>query len=61
MSDWYDKAKKEFMRDLYFNAEVSPEDAQKVYSYLVNVGLIDYDVEKECLYDIYAEDEEIDE
>ena len=58
MSDWYDKALEEFMIDLHLFNSVSPEDAKKIYSYLVNEGLIDYDVEKEYLYDNYVEEQE---
>lgn len=59
-SDWFDTAKEEFMIDLALFNSVSQEDAQKIYSYLVNVGLIDYDVEKEFLFDQYTELEEED-
>lgn len=58
MADWYDNAKKEFMLDLWTFTETDPEAAQKIYSYLVNEGLIDYDIEKEYLYDNYAEEDE---
>lgn len=55
--DWYTTARKEFMLDLWFGAEVSPEDAERVYTYLSNVGLIDYDIEKEYLWENYVEEE----
>lgn len=58
MADWYDNAKKEFMLDLWTFTETDPETAQKIYSYLVNEGLIDYDIEKEYLYDNYVEEDE---
>jgi len=58
--DWYTKARNDFMQDLWSFNEVSPEDAQTIYSYLVNVGLIDYDVEKDFLWDEYVEDEDKD-
>lgn len=58
MSDWYDKAYEEFMYDGPLFSEVSPEDFKKVYSFLSNEGLIDYDTEKDYLYDKYTEDEE---
>ena len=48
------------MQDLWSFNEFSPEDAQTIYSYLVNVGLIDYDVEKDFLWDEYVEDEDKD-
>lgn len=58
MADWYDTAKKEFMLDLWTFTETTPEAAEKIYAYLVNEGLIDYDIEKEFLYDNYVEDGE---
>jgi len=54
MSDWYDKAYEEFMQDLWSFNSVSPEDAKKIYGYLSDIGLIDYDNEKEYLYDNYV-------
>lgn len=58
--DWYKPAREEFMKDLWLFTNVTPEAAQNVYSYLVNEGLIDYDAEKEYLYDNYVEEEERD-
>ena len=56
--DWYTKARKEFLFDLFVNTETTTfEDAEKVYLYLVRVGLIDYDIEKEFLYDEYVDGE----
>lgn len=61
MSDWYDKAYEEFMFDGPLFSEVTPEAFKKVYAFLANEGLIDYDVEKEYLYDNYVEDEDTEE
>lgn len=58
MSDWYDKALEEFKIDGYLASEVSPEEFNRVYAFLSNVGLIDYDVEKEYLYNEYTEGED---
>jgi len=58
MKDWYETALKELMFDLYIAAEVTPEQAQRVYTALSKMGLIDYDLEKEYLYDAYVEDNE---
>ena len=56
--DWYSISRKEFLFDLWVNTETTPEDAEKIYAYLVNQGLIDYDIEKEYLYDNYVEEED---
>ena len=58
MADWYDTAKKEFMLDLWTFTETTSEAAEKIYAYLVNEGLIDYDIEKEFLYDNYVEEDD---
>lgn len=58
MSDWYDKALKEFMFDGPLFSEVTVESFEKVYNFLRNEGLVDYDVEREYLYDNYVEDED---
>lgn len=55
--DWYSTALDEFMLDLWTFTDADPETAKRVYSYLVNEGLIDYDVEKDYLYDNYVEEE----
>lgn len=54
--DWYDTAMKEFMFDLAHFNDVLPAHAKKIYSYLVNEGLIDYDVEKEYLWEKYVDE-----
>lgn len=60
MADWYDTAKKEFMLDLWTFTGTDPEQSEKIYAYLFNEGLIDYDIEKEYLCDNYAEEEDND-
>lgn len=56
MADWYDTALKEFKQDLWTFNEVAPEAADKIYNYLCEIGLIDYDTEKEYLWDNYADE-----
>lgn len=58
MSDWYSRARQEFLYDLALFNDVTPEVAQKIYSYLFNEGVVDYDIEKEYLYDNYVEEDE---
>lgn len=50
-NDWYDKQLNQLHQTI---SEVTGTDLNKVkeiYSYLVEVGLIDYDVEKELFWD----------
>lgn len=54
--DWFDKAYEEFVGfDLAVDAEVSPEDSKAVFRSLVNFGLIDYDTQKEFLWEEYGQ------
>lgn len=55
--DWYDKAYKELIEDIQYSTGLTADAIMRVYSYLSNVGLIDYDIEKEFLYNTYVEGE----
>ena len=57
MADWYEKALKEFIFDLAYENELTEHQAKTAYSWLVNKGMIDYDVEKDILFDLYVEDD----
>jgi hypothetical protein len=57
-TDWYEKAYNQFLDDIAFETAVHVTNVQSVYSYLVNVGLIDYDMEKDFLYEEYVDDED---
>jgi hypothetical protein len=59
-SDWYDKAKKELLETLsgIVSANDTPEEsARAVYSYLSEIDMIDYDIEKEVLWDQFCDEE----
>lgn len=56
--DWYNKALEEFMTDAVIDTGVKRYDIEAVYNYLCNIGLVDYDIEKEFLYNTYVEDDE---
>lgn len=53
MSDWFDRGVHQLHWDCSVETEVPVEDVKKIYSYLAEVGLIDYDVEKEVVWDLY--------
>jgi len=57
MSDWYDAGKAEYMRDLAAATRIPQEQIERLYSLLCEDGLIDYDVEKEFLFDRYENEE----
>lgn len=53
MGDWYNIGFDVLINDGVNSTEVSEKDFRKVYAFLSEVGLIDYDTEKEVFYDIY--------
>ena len=57
MSDWYDQAQEMLEADVCKHAGVSREQFNAVYGFLNDIGLIDYDTEKEVLYERYVDDE----
>jgi hypothetical protein len=56
--NWYDESLQKLYYDIVEETEVPIEDVQRVYSFLVNFGLIDYDCEKELLWNEYVSEEE---
>lgn len=56
MSDWFAKSKDELIFDMRIDVGLTEEQARGAYAYLYNVGLIDYDIEKEVLWDLYGEE-----
>ena len=55
MSNWFDESYEKLIADIAEIAEISVEAVKEVYSHLSNIGLIDYDVEKEVFWDLYTE------
>lgn len=58
MADWFDEAQKCLEEEAIAEAGVTAEQFNAVYGFLSEIGLIDYDVEKEVLYDRYIEEED---
>ena len=54
-TDWYETARAEFLQDLGDFNNVTREDAKRIYAYLAEIGLVDYDIEKEYLFDNYTD------
>lgn len=54
--NWYEEGRSELLKELadIINENESTDIAAKiVYSYLVTIGLIDYDTEKDVFYERY--------
>lgn len=58
MTDWYDESQNELMFDIAMNAGIDQGVARKVYDYLTEIGIIDYDIEKEMLWELYGSEME---
>lgn len=56
MSDWYERAQEMLEADACKHANVSVDQFTAIYSFLNEIGLIDYDIEKEVLYERYIEE-----
>lgn len=56
MSDWYDEGVNKIRIELAEAAGITAEQANKAYGFLNEVGLIDYDIEKDVLYERYNEE-----
>lgn len=59
MSNWFDESYEKLIADIAEIAEISVEAVKEVYSHLSNIGLIDYDVEKEVFWDLYGSEEDL--
>lgn len=59
MADWFELGYDRLIEDLVEKTDVSEEDVKTVYSWLVNIGLIDYDIEKEIIYEKYCSDDDL--
>lgn len=59
MSDWYDAGKAEYIRDLAAATRIPREQVERIYAVLTEDSLIDYDIEKDFLYNRYVSEEEV--
>lgn len=57
MSDWFSTAQVAMYTELEAETGVSQEAAKSVYAFLSEIGLIDYDVEKEIFYERYIDED----
>lgn len=56
MADWYDTALDAFYDELSAEAGISLEQAKAAYAFISEIGLADYDIEKEVLHERYIEE-----
>ena len=57
MADWYDVGMSKLQKELMEEAGITERQAIDAYAFLSEVGLIDYDVEKEVISDRYEDDQ----
>lgn len=60
MSDWYTRALEFLTEEAIEQTGVNEAQFNVVYSFLNQIGLIDYDIEKEVLYERYVNEYEED-
>ena len=58
MTDWYTKGRAELIEEIVEECGVSEDQANSVYSFLSEIGIVDYDIEKDVIFDRYCSDEE---
>ncbi len=54
MSDWFSEGIESLKLDIAVNTGVDQESVDAVYSFLINIGMIDYDTEKEVVWNRYT-------
>jgi hypothetical protein len=52
VSDWYERGRTEIVRRIKQSTGLSENDIDNVYAMLSEIGLIDYDIEKDVFYTI---------
>lgn len=60
MADWYYKGMQELREEASEKTGLTIDQVQAVYSFLNEIGIIDYDIEKEIVFDRYCSDDEED-
>lgn len=54
-TDWYESGLAELQLDISKTGKISLESAKKVYSFLSDIGIIDYDIEKDAILARYGD------
>ena len=57
MSDWYTNGKNQLLNDLVHDTGVEDLQVRLVYSHLFELGIIDYDIEKEVIWELYGDED----
>lgn len=60
MADWYDNGLEKMFAEFVEETDLSLDQAKRAYGFLSNIGIVDYDIEKEVIrerYDDEADDE----
>lgn len=57
--DWFDKGLGMLKEDISKDTGIDLEDVETIYAELVNRGYIDYDTEKEIIWDEYFSNDDL--
>lgn len=58
MQDWYEKGSVMLLDEIVEETGVAKDSVEKVYAFLNNIGLVDYDNEKEIIWERYFGDDD---
>ena len=56
--NWFDNGYEALIQEAHERLKISKNDIKQVYSFLQDIGLIDYDIEKEIFFERHYDDEE---
>ena len=56
--DWYDNGMIEMHQECADSTGLTVEQVKSVYSFLSEIGIIDYDIEKDVVFDRYSGEED---
>jgi hypothetical protein len=51
---WYDAGRAKMREEACSDLEIDAETFDRVYTWLSGIGLIDYDIEKDVIQDLYV-------
>lgn len=56
MADWYETGKERLYDDAVAETGLTKEQFKKAYAFLSQINMIDYDLEKEIIFEVYADE-----
>lgn len=60
MADWYTEGRKKLIDEYHEKSGISRFELEEFYHWLSDIGVIDYDIEKDVILDRYPSEEDND-